>query len=143
MVDYREILRLRSLGHNITRTAEAIHSSRHTIREVWRLADEKDISWPLQEELSNQQLYRLFYPERLDRVQVYMEPDCEYIHGELAKKGVNLTLLHNEYKVKCASTGRFIVPGPGSPRQPCGSSISPEMPWKLTGLAERFRSQIR
>ena len=106
MVDYREILRLRSLGHNITRTAEAIHSSRHTIREVWRLADEKDISWPLQEELSNQQLYRLFYPERLDRVQVYMEPDCEYIHGELAKKGVNLTLLHNEYKVKCASTGR-------------------------------------
>ena len=53
MVDYREILRLRSLGHNITRTAEAIHSSRHTIREVWRLADEKDISWPLQEELSN------------------------------------------------------------------------------------------
>lgn len=106
MVDYREILRLRSLGHNVTRTAEAIHSSRHTIREVWRLADEKDISWPLQEELSNQQLYRLFYPERLDRVQVYMEPDCEYIHGELAKKGVNLTLLHNEYKVKCASTGR-------------------------------------
>ena len=61
MVDYREILRLRSLGHNITRTAEAIHSSRHTIREVWRLADEKDISWPLKEELSNQQLYRLFY----------------------------------------------------------------------------------
>ena len=61
MVDYSEILRLRSLGHNITRTAEAIHSSRHTIREVWRLADEKDIIWPLTEELSNQQLYRLFY----------------------------------------------------------------------------------
>ena len=65
MVDHREILRLRSLGHNITRTAEAIHSSRHTIREVWRLADEENISRPLKEELSNQQLYSLLYPERL------------------------------------------------------------------------------
>ena len=35
-----------------------------------------------------------------------MEPDCAHVHKELAKKGVNLTLLHNEYKVKCAETGR-------------------------------------
>ena len=47
MVNYREILRLRGLGHNITQIANAIHSSRHTVREVEKLADEKGIRWPL------------------------------------------------------------------------------------------------
>ena len=50
MVDYREILRLQSLGYNITQIAGALHSSRNTVREVERLADEKGIRWPLEEE---------------------------------------------------------------------------------------------
>lgn len=49
MVDYREILRLQSLGHNITQIAGSLHSSRNTVREVERLADEKGIRWPLGE----------------------------------------------------------------------------------------------
>lgn len=106
MVDYREILRLQSLGNNISLIAAAIHSSRNTIREVERLADEKGIRWPLNEELTNQRLFELLYPERLEKAQVYLEPNCEYIHRELAKKGVNLTLLWNEYKVKCSAAGR-------------------------------------
>ena len=39
MVDYREILRLQSLGYNITQIAGSLHSSRNTVREVERLAD--------------------------------------------------------------------------------------------------------
>ena len=39
MVDYREILRLLSLKYNYTQIAEALHSSRNTIREVGKLAD--------------------------------------------------------------------------------------------------------
>lgn len=106
MVNYREILRLQSLGNNITVIAGAVHSSRNTIREVEKLAGEKGISWPIDEELTNQRLQELLYPERLERAQVYMEPDCGYIHQELAKKGVNLTLLWNEYKVSCSTAGR-------------------------------------
>lgn len=106
MVDYREILRLQSLGNNITRIAEAVHSSRHTVRDVEALAAGKSLSWPLPESLTNQRIYELLYPERLAKAQVYMEPDCSYIHEELARKGVNLTLLHNEYKVKCAGARR-------------------------------------
>lgn len=86
MVDYREILRLRSLGNNITQIANAIHSSRHTVRDIEKLVDEKGICWPFGEELTNQKLYSLLYPERLEKAQVYMEPDCAYIHCELAKK---------------------------------------------------------
>lgn len=106
MVDYREILRLLSLKYNYTQIADAIHSSRHTIRDVNERADEKGISWPLGEDLTNKRLYELLYPERLEKAQIYMAPDCAYIHEELAKKGVNLTLLHEEYKVKCNSAGR-------------------------------------
>ena len=61
MVDYREILRLHSLGHNITQIAGSLHSSRNTVREVERLADEKGIRWPLGEEVTNPQLYALWY----------------------------------------------------------------------------------
>ena len=106
MVDYREILRLISLKYNYTQIAQAVHSSRNTIREVRKLTDEKGIHWPLDEALTNQKLYGLLYPERLEKAQIYMEPDCPYMHRELAKKGVNLTLLHNEYKVKCVNAGR-------------------------------------
>ena len=123
MVDYREILRLLSLKYNYTQIAETLHSSRNTIREVGKLADEKGISWPLEEELTNQKLYRLLYPERLEKAQVYMEPDCAYIHTELAKKGVNLTLLHEEYKVKCAGAGR--------------------VPYQYTQFCEIYRSWAR
>ena len=123
MVDYREILRLRSLGNNITQIADAIHSSRHTVRDVERLADERSLSWPLETELTNQRLYELLYPERQEKAKVYMEPDCAYIHRELAKKGVNLTLLHSEYKVDCASAGR--------------------VPYQYTQFCEIYRSWAR
>ena len=89
MVDicnYREILRLQSLGHNITQIAGSLHSSRNTVREVERLADEKGIRWPLGEEVTNPQLYILLYPERQEKANVYLEPDCAWIHRELAKK---------------------------------------------------------
>lgn len=123
MVDYREILRLLSLKYNYTQIAAAVHSSRHTVRDVSSLAKEKGICWPLGEELSNQKLYELLYPERLKKAQVYMEPDCPYIHEELAKKGVNLTLLHEEYKVKCAGAGR--------------------VPYQYTQFCEIYRSWAR
>ncbi len=74
MVNYREILRLSSLNHNQTQIAKAIHSSRNTIREVEKLAKEKGISWPLDEEFTNQRLYALLYPERLEKANVFMEP---------------------------------------------------------------------
>ncbi len=123
MVNYREILRLQSLGHNITQIAGAIHSSRHTVRDVQKLAEEKGIRWPLKAELTNQKLYELLYPERLKKAQVYMEPDCAYIHNELAKKGVNLTLLWTEYKAKCTAANR--------------------VPYQYTQFCEIYRSWAR
>ena len=96
MVDYREILRLISLRHNNTQIAETLHSSRNTIREVRILAEEKGISWPLEEELTNQSLYELLYPERLEKAQVYMEPDCACIHKEPATGPAGINKCNNK-----------------------------------------------
>ena len=102
MVDYREILRLLSLGYNLTQISESLHSSRNTIRDVRDRADKIGLS--LSDDVTNQMLYALLYPERLEKVNVWMRPDCEYIHKELARKGVNLKLLWTECKVQTSST---------------------------------------
>ena len=38
--------------------------------------------------------------------QGYAEPDYQYIHAELARPGVNLTILHQEYCEKCYANNR-------------------------------------
>ena len=107
MVDYREILRLQSLGHNITQIAGSLHSSRNTVREVERLADEKGIRWPLGEEVTKSTALCPALSGTTGKKQMfYLEPDCAWIHRELAKKGVNLTLLWKEYQVNCSNAGR-------------------------------------
>ena len=42
MVDYREILRLQSLGHNITQISESLHSSRNTVSCLLYTSDAAD-----------------------------------------------------------------------------------------------------
>ena len=106
MVNYREILRLRSLGYSITQIAAAVHSSRNTIRDVQQRANEHDLFWPVADDVTNSMLYEQLYPERFSKANVWMEPDCEWIHKELGKKGANLTLLWKEYKFKSINAGR-------------------------------------
>jgi len=59
MANYREILRLRSMGYSRRQVAASAHSSRDTISEVLSLADEKGLSWPLPEDVSNDDIRKL------------------------------------------------------------------------------------
>lgn len=106
MINYREIMRLRSLGYSITHIAAAVHSSRNNVRDVQRRADQHGLVMPVDDDVTNKMLYEQLYPERSNRVHVWMEPDCEWIHNELPGKGVNLTLLWEEYKVKALNSGK-------------------------------------
>lgn len=106
MVDYREILRLNSLNHSQRSIALATKSSRNTVSEVLRVASQKCISWPLDNDVSNHDLELLFSPDKYKAVSTYVEPDFDYIHKELAKNGVTLTLLWEEYCRKCHEGGR-------------------------------------
>lgn len=107
MVDYREILRLASEPRNSQRQiAASVGSSHHTVKEVVETARLKGIEWPLEETVSNEMLMSILFPDKYESSSCFLEPDYEYIHKELAKPGVTMTLLWNEYRVKCEECGK-------------------------------------
>lgn len=106
MVDYREILRLKSLNYNNTDIAVSVHSSRNTIQEVVNIAGALKISWPLDDEVSNADLEEMLYPDRKSKNENRLIPDYPKIHRELAQKGVTLTLLWTEYCAEAVAAGK-------------------------------------
>ena len=98
MVNYREILRLSSDPKNSQRSIELmLHSSHHTIRKVQDAAKAAGISWPLEDDVTNEMLKEALFPEEGAATALYTQLDYSYIHKELARPGVNLTLLWTEY----------------------------------------------
>ena len=106
MVNYKEILRLSHEGYSQRQLESSLHCSRHTIREVLTVAKENGITYPLDDSLSNEQLEAILFPEKRSSVGQYLEPDFTYIHKELAKPKVTLTLLWDEYRRKAEALGK-------------------------------------
>ena len=100
MTNYREILRLNSLGLNKSQIAEACNCSRTTVIQALRQAEIKCIHYPLPDSMSDKELARILYPSKAKKPQFKM-PDYEYVHKELQKSGVTLNLLWLEYCEKC------------------------------------------
>ncbi|ABR47930.1 Integrase, catalytic region [Alkaliphilus metalliredigens QYMF] len=100
MTKYREILRLNSQGISQRGIAASCQCSRNTISAVIKRADECGISWPFQKDMSDGELQELMFPEKALSTSRKV-PDSEYIHKEMAKSGVTLSLLWNEYCEQC------------------------------------------
>lgn len=105
MVDYREILRLFSLGNSIRSIANIVQSSRDTVSTTIKVAKAAGISWPLDDDVSNQDLQEVLFPGKYAYASPYTVPDYAYIHKELARQGVTLSLLWEEYCTKVRTTG--------------------------------------
>lgn len=99
MVNYREILRLRSLNYSQRQVAASAKCSRDTVSTVYKLADKHRLEWPLPDDLSNVSIRDLFYPGRAESKR--RMPDCATMFQEMAKPGVTLTLLWVEYCEQC------------------------------------------
>ena len=104
MTKYREILRLSSLGFSNRNIALSVPCSRNTVAKVLKRAQELDISWPLEDNQTDEVLEGLFYPKQSDRSQKRM-PDYDYIHKELLRNGVSKKLLWTEYMEDCRANG--------------------------------------
>ena len=100
MTNYREILRLKNLGLNNTQIAAGCSVSRTTVLKVVQRAAECSIGFNITQELSDNEIAKLLFPSESNKP-VYTMPDYEYIHREMAKSGVTLTLLWLEYCDKC------------------------------------------
>jgi transposase len=104
MTNYKEILRLQSLGINNSQIAAALGCSRTTVISVLKKAGEKDLTHPKAEKMSNQELGNLLFPSESSK-SAYKMPDHDYIHREMAKNGMTLQLLWLEYCEACTDSG--------------------------------------
>ncbi len=62
MINYREILRLKSLGMNKQETASSVGCSRNTVADVLRRAEALKFCYPLPSEMTDAKLATLLYP---------------------------------------------------------------------------------
>ena len=106
MTDYREIIRLATMGLSRTSIGVALGYSRNTVADVLRRAQIKGLEWPLPPEMGDRELADELFPEKA-KSRTYRIPDCERVHKELGKKGVTLTLLWEEYCNECRQNGEI------------------------------------
>lgn len=100
MTEYREILRLSSMGLSRTSIGASLGYSRNTVADVVNRAQLKGVEWPLPLDVTDGDLQAFLYPEKEHNSSRKL-PDCEKLHKEMAKSGVTLTLLWNEYCGEC------------------------------------------
>jgi transposase len=86
--------------------ASSLQCSRNAVSEVLQRANEKEVSWPLPEDVAEADLQYLLFPEKLQASSRKI-PDCEYMHRELAKSGVTLSLLWSENCESCRLSGEI------------------------------------
>ncbi len=101
MTNYREILRLKSLGFSQRNIALTCPCSRNTVSKVLKRAEELNVSWPFSEEQTNAVLETMFYPKDGRSTSKKRLPDYAYIQKELLKHGVSKKLLWTEYMEEC------------------------------------------
>lgn len=104
MTNYREILRLRSLGLNKVEIANSCGCSRNTVAQVVSRAEECGLSNPLPEEMTDRKLFEILFPSSASKP-VYKMPDYEHVHREMQRSGVTLNLLWLEYCDECRISG--------------------------------------
>ena len=106
MTNYREILRLHSLGLNKTEIASSCQCARNTVAATLQRAANCGLQWPLPEEMSDKQLSERLFPTSPSKP-VYKMPDYAYVNKELQRSGITLNLLWLEWNT-ATSVGRRV-----------------------------------
>ena len=106
MTKYREILRLNDLGLSQQDIVDSCNVSKKTVNRVLKRAGELNISWPLDENETDEVLAEKFFPSAKTVVSGKMLPDFDHIHKELLRNGVSKKLLWTEYMEDCRAKGK-------------------------------------
>jgi transposase len=91
------ILQLRNQGLSRRAIESSQGISRHSIQAVLDAAQRLGLGWDDVEELSEAGVYAALFPGRGVSESVFAQPDWVRVHTELARVGVTLKLLHQEY----------------------------------------------
>jgi transposase len=95
----RDALRLQEQGLSPGKIGASLGIGRTTIQEYLSRARAAGLSWPLPEGLSDTELEQRLYPRSAGDTQgPFPQPNWAYLHRELRRKGVTLSLLWEEYR---------------------------------------------
>lgn len=106
MTNYKEIMRLYSEGFSRRNIAVGACCAVSTVERVLKNAEDHEITYDGVAKLSNAEISKLLYPQHAVP-EVQREPDYQYIHKELAKSGITLSLLWHEYVDACRIEGKI------------------------------------
>jgi len=106
LTDYREVLRLASLGLNNSQIAEGAGTTRKTVRRVLDRAGEAGVDWAKARGMPEKDLAYALYPSAMVKA-AHKAPDCDAVHREMAKPGVTLQLVWMEYCEQCRTSGEL------------------------------------
>lgn len=97
----REVLRLR-LSHkkSIREISQSCSIGKSTVSDYVLRASAAGLSWPLPDDISDEELERRLYSPPGVQERNRQVPDWSYVHKELKRKSVTLALLWHEYKEK-------------------------------------------
>lgn len=97
-IQVKLILLLRSTGMSQRAICKSRHMSRSSVSEVFRIAEEKKLTYADVESLSNSEVYSMFFPDKFPEEITYTAVDYVYVHNELKRPGVTLKRLWKEYR---------------------------------------------
>jgi len=95
------ILELRSAHMSRNAIASTRQMSKNSVSDVFHISDHLSITFNDVKDMSEQEVYHMFYPDKHAIEKLYEDPNYEYVHKELKKVGVTLKILWFEYDDKC------------------------------------------
>ena len=101
MTKYREIIRLTGLGFSQRNIMASCGVAQKTVVKVQKRARELNLSWPLDESMTDAELQRLMFSKESSVSQNKRMPNYDYIRKELLRNGVIKKLLWTEYMEDC------------------------------------------
>lgn len=106
MANHKEILRLKSLGLTHAQIAQSCECGRNTVTRTLQKAQSAGLSWLQARNMTEEEITAKLYP-KAPYSSAYQMPDYEYIHQEMQKSGVTLSLLWQEYYSQCRANGKL------------------------------------
>ena len=85
-IQVKLILLLRSTGMSQRAICQSRHMSRSSVSEVFRIADEQNVTYADVESKSSAEVYSMFYPDKYPEETTYSPVDYAYVHNEASRR---------------------------------------------------------
>lgn len=107
MIHYRKILELYDEGISLRGISASTGHFRQKVSEIIQLAKKKGLMCPLDEEMNDKWIEEFLFPEKSLEASGRQPLDFDYVHNELAKPNVTLSLLHHEYEAASRANNKI------------------------------------